>query len=288
MREPSWLPDGEPGPPLEENWLFQLYCKRYRSRRSGLTHDFYVIHLADAVNVVALTPDRRVILVEQFRAGSGRDSLETPGGLLDPGEDPLEAAARELLEETGYAGDPPQLLGTVWSNPSIMTARLSTVLITGARRIAEPKLDRGEEVAVELVPARRIPALIASGRISHALAVQGLMHWMIAELPGTPLSIGLGRFQVRLGTVMALIALWSLVLGLLANLGVRTSLLLSFAIAYPLAAAIVFGVLDPPPTAVLLRSARFSLQRMVLRLLALVGLFTLIGLAASLALAMLG
>ena len=55
--------------------------------------DYYVIHLADAVNVMALTADEQVILVRQFRAGSGHDSLETPGGLLDPGEDPLAAGA---------------------------------------------------------------------------------------------------------------------------------------------------------------------------------------------------
>ncbi len=95
------------------------------------------MHLADAVSVIALTPDRQVVLVRQFRAGSGRDSLETPGGLLDPGEDPLAAGARELLEETGYAGDPPELLGTVWSNPSIMTSRTTTIVVANARRVAE-------------------------------------------------------------------------------------------------------------------------------------------------------
>ena len=100
--EPSWIRDGEGDRTLEENWLFRLRRERYRSRATGRSHDFYVLHLADAVHVVALTPDRRVILVRQFRAGSGRDSLETPGGLLDPGEDASEAGAPELLEETGY------------------------------------------------------------------------------------------------------------------------------------------------------------------------------------------
>src|SRR4051794_24039673 len=109
MPEPSWLRDGGADQTLEENWLFPLRRERDCSRRTGQVHDFYVLHLADVVSVVALTPDRRMILVEQFRAGSGRDSLETPGGLLGPGEDPLEAGARELLEETGYAGDPPRV-----------------------------------------------------------------------------------------------------------------------------------------------------------------------------------
>ena len=104
---PSWIRDGESDRTLEENWLFRLRRERYRSRASGRSHDFFVLHLADAVHVVALTTDRQFILVRQFRAGSGRDSLETPGGLLEPGEDVGEAGARELLEETGYAGDLP-------------------------------------------------------------------------------------------------------------------------------------------------------------------------------------
>src|SRR5580693_4464299 len=98
----SWVRDGEDDDPLEENWLFRLRRERFRSRVSGRAHAFYVMHLADAVNVIALTSDGRIVLVRQFRAGSARDSLETPGGLLEPGEDPRDAGARELREETGF------------------------------------------------------------------------------------------------------------------------------------------------------------------------------------------
>src|SRR3954468_20805981 len=141
MTEPSWLREGDADWTIEENWLFRLRLERYRSRKSGLAHDFYVLHLADAVSVVAWTVDRRLILVRQFRAGSGRDSLETPGGLLDPGEDPGTAGARELLEETGYAGDPPRVLGSLWSVPSILTSKITTIVVTNARRVAETHLD---------------------------------------------------------------------------------------------------------------------------------------------------
>jgi 8-oxo-dGTP pyrophosphatase MutT (NUDIX family) len=178
--EPSWsrVDDGAADTTLEQNWLFHLRRERFRSRVSGRTNDFYVMHLADAVHAIALTPDDRIVLVRQFRAGSGHDSLEPPGGLLEPGEDPREAGARELLEETGYAGDPPVLLGTLWSNPSIVTSRTTTIVIANARRVAEPALDHNEELAVELVPARDISALIRDGRIDHALCVAGLLWWL--------------------------------------------------------------------------------------------------------------
>jgi 8-oxo-dGTP pyrophosphatase MutT (NUDIX family) len=276
--DPSWLREAEADQTLEENGLLRLRRERYRSRRSGQTHDFFVVHLADVLNVVALTPDRRVILVEQFRAGSGRDSLETPGGLIDPGEDPLEAGARELLEETGYAGDPPQVLGTVWSNPALLTSRITTLLITGARPIAEPHLDPGEELRVELVSARAIPQMIRAGRIDHALVVQGLLTWLVSEIPDQPLSLSPAwtprRRQVRIGTIMGLVAVVAVMLALIKGLG-RPGILLALGlVALPTAVVLVRRVLDSAGTTILLRSSRFSWQRGILRLMAMIGLAT--------------
>lgn len=176
--QPSWVRDeGGEDQTIEANWLFRLRRERFRSARSGRSHGFYVMHLADAVNVIARTPDEHLVMVRQFRAGSGRDSLEPPGGLLEPGEDPCVAGARELLEETGYAGDPAVLLGSAWSNPSIMSSRISFVVVPNARRVAEPKPDELEELAVELVPAGSVAAMIGDGRIDHALSVLGLLWW---------------------------------------------------------------------------------------------------------------
>ena len=183
---PSWIRTvgGADDQVLEENWLFRLRKERFQSRRSGKLHDYYVLHLADAVHVVALTPDDHVLLVRQFRAGSGEDSLEIPGGLVDPGEDPCEAGARELLEETGHAGDPPEFLGTLWSNPSLLTSRISTIVIRNVRPVALPRFDQHEELTLEQAPARDIPRLIREGRISHALVVAGLLWWLGTKTPG--------------------------------------------------------------------------------------------------------
>lgn len=177
---PSWVRegDGAADTTIEDNWLFRLRRERFRSRRSGKVHDYYVMHLADAVNVIAVTRDRQLVLVRQFRAGSGRDSLEPPGGLLDAGEDPCSAGTRELLEETGYAGDPAVSLGAFYSNPSILSSKIATVVVTNARRVAEPKLDAGEEVAVELVPVGSVMTLIRDRKIEHALSVTGLLWWL--------------------------------------------------------------------------------------------------------------
>ncbi len=165
---PSWVrtAGGAHDQSIEENWLFGLRKERFKSRHTGKEHDYYVIHLADAVHVVALTPDDEVLLVRQFRAGSDRDSLEIPGGSSITAKTPARRCG-ELLEETGYAGDAPVLLGTLWSNPSLLTSRISTIVIRNARPVAEPDPDLHEELTIERVPAHAIPGMILEGKIDH-------------------------------------------------------------------------------------------------------------------------
>jgi 8-oxo-dGTP pyrophosphatase MutT (NUDIX family) len=182
MSQGSWVSadDGVHDKTLFESWLLRLRLERFRSRTSGKTHDFYITYLADGVHVIALTRDRQLVMVRQFRAGSRRDSLETPGGLLEPDEDPRVAGARELLEETGYAGDPAKLIGTLRPNPALLTMKISTIVVRNAQRIAEPRLDQSEELVIELIPIDEILALIVRGEIDHAVCVAGLLSWLMS------------------------------------------------------------------------------------------------------------
>jgi 8-oxo-dGTP pyrophosphatase MutT (NUDIX family) len=267
MGEASWAAVEGAAETIEENWLFRLVRGRFRSARSGREHAFYVVELADAVHVIAETRDRRVVLVRQFRAGSGRDGHETPGGLVEPGEDPLEAGARELLEETGYAGDPPVLVSTCWANPSLLTSRITTIWIANARKVAEVKPDENEELEVVLVPRSAIPRWIREGRIGHALCVQGLLAWMVGELPNAPWP--LPRRGPR-GVALRGLMLTVLYVGLLIA-GLR----LERWIAGPLlGGTIAYGAwwlvsrMDPMRDALLLRGARLGPRHLLLRGLA--------------------
>ena len=153
-------------------------CRVFRVRRDisasprgGAEHDFYVVEAGDWINVVPLTDAGEVVMIEQYRHGSEEVTLEIPGGMVDEGESPIEAAARELVEETGYAADEIVRLGRTRPNPAIHDNWLHTFLARGARFDREPEFDRTEHCAVRLVPLEDVPALIAEGFITHALVV---------------------------------------------------------------------------------------------------------------------
>ena len=133
-----------------------------------------VLESVDWINVVALDADGRSVMVEQFRFGTGERTIETPGGMVDAGETPLEAAQRELLEETGYGGGEWHELGAVEPNPAIHPHLCHHFLAKDVTRIAEQEPGPGEAIAIRLMSEAEVRAVVHSGELRHVLALSAL------------------------------------------------------------------------------------------------------------------
>ena len=163
---------------LHDYRIFKSRGDTRESPRTGIEHEFYVLESPDWVNIVAVTDDDQIVLINQFRHGVSSSVLEIPGGMIDEGEEPVLSAERELLEETGYAAEEFVEIGCVHPNPAIFDNQCYTFLAKSAKKIKEPEFESAEDIETVLYPFSDIKKLIQSGEITHSLVLNALFFYL--------------------------------------------------------------------------------------------------------------
>lgn len=161
--------------------IFDLYQTKMRLESENHEASFSVLKVPDWINVMALTEDEQVILVEQFRYGIEEPTMELAGGVCDKGEAPLETAKRELLEETGYATEDWVYLGKVSSNPAMQDNYTHSYLAINCTKVSEQKLDGNERINVHLLPIQDFLDSVYQGIIHHSLVAATTAKYLLHQ-----------------------------------------------------------------------------------------------------------
>ena len=170
-----FIEKSEPGPDLK---LFEARFDFIKNPRNGITEKKVILSGGNAVNVIALTSENEIVLVQQYRFGTASYTLELPGGLVDPDESPIKAAERELEEETGYTcGEKLIPLGKIGQNPVFMDSYVHHFLALDVKLTKQQTLDAGENIEVILMPIEELKFRWQKGEIEHPHSVNALLRY---------------------------------------------------------------------------------------------------------------
>lgn len=169
-----------------DSGLFSIRYDYMRNPRNGEVFRMAVVESKDAVNVLPITPEGKIIMVKQYRFGIGEDTLELPGGLIEKGEEQETAGRRELREETGYTGGKWTYLGDIQSNPVFMNSKIFHWMAEGVTETeARLHLDAGEHIEVLALDKEQLFEALRLGKIKHPHVISALSRvYSLHEIPG--------------------------------------------------------------------------------------------------------
>lgn len=153
-----------------------------KTEKDIVIDDFYVLEYPTWVNVIAITEDGKFIIEEQYRHGVHLDIFEICAGICESGEDPIDAAKRELLEETGYGEGKWQLIGKFAPNPNSMNNWCYAFLAEGVRKLSIPNQELTENIHVHLKDKEEVLNMMLHGSIAEGIMLAPLWQYFYQSI----------------------------------------------------------------------------------------------------------
>lgn len=160
---------------IERPWA-TLRVDKLELPNGNIKDEYYVLEYPTWVNMIGITDEQTVLFVRQYRHGAGEIMVELPAGVVEPAEDPADAARREMLEETGYAFDQIEYICELYANPATSGNLTHTYLLQGGRKIQEQELDQSEDIEVVEMSIEEAKEFLFENKIGQALHSAALFY----------------------------------------------------------------------------------------------------------------
>lgn len=160
--------------------IFKVYMKQRKNPETGKINDYAVLDSPNWVNIIPVTRDKKIVLVEQYRHGTDSITLEIPGGLRNPGEDPADGAARECMEETGYSStENPVQIGVSRPNPAYQNNFCHSFVWFNCEQNLKPEPDANEIIKIHAIPVKEVFEMAKNGTIDHSVILTALFYYAL-------------------------------------------------------------------------------------------------------------
>lgn len=158
--------------------IFRAELIRRKHPLRNKESDFVILNSNNWANVVPVTKDNKILLIEQYRQGSDSITIEIPGGLVEIDELPIDAAKRECIEETGFSSSENLILiGECLPNPAFLNNHCYSYAWFGLEKLYDQNLDENEDIRVVKADYETVKEMIRTGKINHSIIVTALHYF---------------------------------------------------------------------------------------------------------------